>query len=323
MRPAARVVRTLRRRRTSTTKNTREISDESSFASLEAGPSHQAEPAINPDLIQIHTVVYNDNISMASNPTQHPPNFKIEYHPRSKCPSIVQSYEEFGQQHINEMAPNKEPWHLYHTSSDFEFTEIALEAGLSAAQINGLISLLSHVSEGQAKFTFKNEDNLRKAWDNAAAKLTLFSKHDVTALDLLANPLLAPHFVWDAQHLFKHGDIDYECFYTEPWMGNQWWDIQIRLSSHGTVKGYPVVARCPNLPVGICNGEQFRGEPAKEEGKTGYTNFKHFIWHKAFLKLLKQLIVLWKTGYSYECYDKIIHWLFPIILILSTDYEEL
>ena len=31
------------------------------------------------------------------------------------------------------------------------------------------------------------------------------------------------------------------------------------LSSFGTAKGYPVVARCGNLPVHIRNGQGFRG----------------------------------------------------------------
>lgn len=32
-----------------------------------------------------------------------------------------------------------------------------------------------------------------------------------------------------------------------------------RLSSHGTVKGYPVVVHCANLPVQIRNGEGIGG----------------------------------------------------------------
>lgn len=32
-----------------------------------------------------------------------------------------------------------------------------------------------------------------------------------------------------------------------------------RLSSHGTVKAYPVVARCANLPIDIRNGERLGG----------------------------------------------------------------
>ena len=47
------------------------------------------------------------------------------------------------------------------------------------------------------------------------------------ALDLLGSRLLAPHFVWDAQRLFKHNDIEYERFYTEPWTGNRRWNIQV------------------------------------------------------------------------------------------------
>lgn len=47
------------------------------------------------------------------------------------------------------------------------------------------------------------------------------------AQDLLANPLLAPHFIWDAQRLFKHDGVNYERFYTEPWTGDRWWDIQV------------------------------------------------------------------------------------------------
>ncbi|KAH0827770.1 hypothetical protein J3R83DRAFT_3388 [Lanmaoa asiatica] len=49
------------------------------------------------------------------------------------------------------------------------------------------------------------------------------------ALDLLSSPLLGPHFVWDAQQLFKHNSNAYEWFYTELWTGDHWWDIQSRL----------------------------------------------------------------------------------------------
>ncbi|KAI6041932.1 hypothetical protein EDC04DRAFT_2601243 [Pisolithus marmoratus] len=110
------------------------------------------------------------------------------------------------------------------------------------------------------------------------------------ALDLLQNPFLTPHFIWDAQQLFKHDGKKYECFYTEPWMGDHWWDIQ----------GYPMVVHCANLPIHIHNGEQYGGrwivgwllivpELVKEERKTSYVNFKHMVWHKAFFKLLEKL----------------------------------
>ncbi|KAH0827769.1 hypothetical protein J3R83DRAFT_3387 [Lanmaoa asiatica] len=64
-------------------------------------------------------------------------------------------------------------------------------------------------------------------------------------------------------------------------------------------------------------------ELAKDEGKLTFTNYKCVIWHEAFFYILDKLAKLSKVGYYHECYDKIMRWLFPIILILSADYEEL
>jgi hypothetical protein len=33
-----------------------------------------------------------------------------------------------------------------------------------------------------------------------------------------------------------------------------------KLSSFGTAKGYPVIVRCANLPMNICNGTGIAGE---------------------------------------------------------------
>ncbi|KAG0695435.1 hypothetical protein DFH29DRAFT_780891, partial [Suillus ampliporus] len=63
-------------------------------------------------------------------------------------------------------------------------------------------------------------------------------------------------------------------------------------------------------------------EDADEEGKLGFVNLKCVIWHELFLKLLELVVQYSKTGYSHQCFDKIICWLFPILLILSADYEE-
>ncbi|KIK88116.1 hypothetical protein PAXRUDRAFT_74032, partial [Paxillus rubicundulus Ve08.2h10] len=47
------------------------------------------------------------------------------------------------------------------------------------------------------------------------------------ALDMLPNPLFAPHFVWDAKHLFKHNGKECKHFYMEPWLGKQWCNVQL------------------------------------------------------------------------------------------------
>ncbi|KAI6107235.1 hypothetical protein EV401DRAFT_2060073 [Pisolithus croceorrhizus] len=302
------------------------------------------------------------------------PHEATEFHPHSNCPSLFQSQEEFGQCAFPAMACNTQPWCPFIEEGDYMFAEIALQAGLSASHINSLLMLIACVNQGKAKVTLRNEVNLQRAWDRAAMQVTPFTHHNIVApykgedftfpvyawslwdwaLDLLSNPLLAPHFTWDAQRLFKYNGSKYERFYSEPWTGDHWWNIQshlpdvknavpfafilyadqMRLSSHATVKGYPVIAQCGNLPINIRNGERYGGgcivgwlpivpESAKEEGKTGYTNYKRIIWHEAFHFILNEVAELSKIGYKYECYDKITQWLFPLILILSADYEEL
>ncbi|KAG2151677.1 uncharacterized protein EDB93DRAFT_1240030 [Suillus bovinus] len=305
-------------------------------------------------------------------PPPQPMEFKTMYHPSAGREPLLQTFEEFGvNSHPEEELPvDEEPWRPFCFRGNFEFVEIALNAALNKSQINALFALIGHISRGESWVTFSNDNELCKAWEHAAAQVTPFVKHNITvpykkeqqvyethalplwdwALDLLANPLLAPHF---------NNGRKFEHFYNEPWTGDRWWDVQAsstnqsclpsdikaapfcfilyvdktRLLSHGTVKGYPVVVHCANLPVGIRNREGIGGgrvvgwlpivsEDADEEGKPGFVNLKRVIWHEAFLKLLELVMQHSKSGYSHTCYDKIAHWLFPIILILSADYEE-
>ncbi|KAG1765483.1 hypothetical protein EV702DRAFT_981531 [Suillus placidus] len=284
---------------------------------------------------------------------ERPQDFKIEFHPRSGREPLYQRFEEFGVTPETQAPPVDEtPWRPFRSRGDFEFSEIALDAALNKGQVDRLLSLIARIAQGDTQFIkheivvpYKKEQRVfevhaRPLWD--------------WALDLLDNPLLAPHFVWDAQRVYKHNGTDFERFFNEPWTGDRWWDIQSRLppnldgaapfcfilyadktklSSHGTMKGYPVMARCANLPVDIRNGEGIGGgrvvgwlpiidEEASEQGKPGYINFKRIVWHEAFIKLFTNLDKYSKTGYSYMCYNKKLRWLFPVILILSADYEE-
>ncbi|KAI6032410.1 Sec63 Brl domain-containing protein [Pisolithus marmoratus] len=236
---------------------------------------------------------------------------------------------------------NDVPYCPFHTASDFEFVEITLAASLNQVQVDKLLDLIFHVSKA------------------VAAELTPFSRHDVKtsykkevrtyevftcpvwewALDLLQNEFLALHFVWNAQHLYKYNGDNFEQFYDELWMADRWWDIQVyipnaapfgliiyadktKLSSFGTAKGYPVVVQCANLPVEIWNSHTVP-EDAAEEGWLGYTNLKQTVWHESFVKLLGDVAQFSQTGYLHVSqYDKVEHWLFPVVLMLSADYEE-
>ncbi|KAI6018516.1 hypothetical protein BKA83DRAFT_4127720 [Pisolithus microcarpus] len=213
-----------------------------------------------------------DPAPAASGSTNHPRDFKTEFHPRSKHSTLHQSFEEFGQQNPEHIvALDSEPWHPFASEGDYIFAMIAVEAGLSSTQssvtTNAIMQFLFKIT-----VPYKGEDVMLQVhicplWD--------------WALDLLQNPSLALHFIWDAQWLFKHDGKKYECFYTKPWMGDHWWDIQVHI-------GWLLIV--PEL--------------ANEERKTGYVNFKHVIWHEAFAKLLKKVAELSNVGYLYECYDK-------------------
>ncbi|KAI6038298.1 hypothetical protein EDC04DRAFT_2868477 [Pisolithus marmoratus] len=212
------------------------------------------------------------------------------------------------------------PYHPFWVTGNFEFME--------------LLDLISRVAQGMAQVTLKNNAELRKACDATAAQLmpVIFTCPVWEwALNLLENKLLAPHFVWDAQHLYKYSEEGFEHFYDEPWMADHWWDIQsslpgvdnavpfsliiyankTKLSSFGTAKGYLVVVWCMNLLVGIQNSHAIGGGCV-----IGWLPI-------SFIKLLEDISQYSQTGYLHTSpYDKVTHWLFLVVLILSADYEE-
>ncbi|KAI6103321.1 hypothetical protein EDD17DRAFT_1778697 [Pisolithus thermaeus] len=191
------------------------------------------------------------------------------------------------------------PYYPFQVAGNFEFMEVALVASLNQVQVDKLLDLISCVAQGTAQVTLKNNVELHKACDAAAAQPMPFCKHDVTtlykkemlmyevfmhpvwewALDLLQNELLAPYFVWDAQCVYKYSGKVFKHFYDEPWTADHWWDIQsslpdvgnaipfgliihankTKLSSFGTAKGYPVVVQCANLLVEIWNSHVIGG----------------------------------------------------------------
>ncbi|KAG1839402.1 hypothetical protein DFJ58DRAFT_845711 [Suillus subalutaceus] len=120
------------------------------------------------------------------------------------------------------------------------------------------------------------------------------------ATDLLGDPSLFPHFTFDAQHLSKFDGEMFVRFVDEPFTVQDFWDIQSRLppggkplafilyadkmklSSFGTAKGYPVVARIANLPTDIRNGRGIgSGYVVKEDKDYAEKSswVKNTVWH--------------------------------------------
>ncbi|KDR65883.1 hypothetical protein GALMADRAFT_81379 [Galerina marginata CBS 339.88] len=170
--------------------------------------------------------------------------------------------------------------------------------------------------------------------------------------ELLLDTSLIYKFHWDAERIYKYNDEGkFERIIDEPWTADSWWNFQntisgsakplciiiyadkTRLSSFGTEKGYPVLARCANLPISIRNGNGVGGarlvgwlpipeELASETKKPGFINHKREIWHEAVSQIFKSIEAFTEFGTSLECADGVTRIIYPHILILSADYEE-
>ncbi|KAJ3858689.1 hypothetical protein EV359DRAFT_51930 [Lentinula novae-zelandiae] len=273
---------------------------------------------------------------------------KIEYHPNSGKPTVIERFDIHTADHDH--VPSKDshlrPWLPFRTRMDFEVATLALECSMNDKQTEKLIMLLNHVQQGFDKCTLKDYKEVQDTWDLAAEKSTKFTqdvihvpyRETINDFDVHFRPL------WDwLQELLMDKDI--------PWTADRWWKLQDtlpanavplfiifyadknKLSSFGTAKGYPVVARLANLPTDIRNGVGEGGgrvvgwlpvvsEDSNRSNKTDFVNFKAIVWHESVLKILESLIEYSQTGYSMFCGDQIWRLIYPLLLLESSDYEE-
>ncbi|KAH8982987.1 hypothetical protein EDB86DRAFT_2811903, partial [Lactarius hatsudake] len=99
------------------------------------------------------------------------------------------------------------------------------------------------------------------------------------------------------------------------------------LSSFGSEKAYPVIARCVNLPTEIRNrscgvgGGRIIPETAPDSGKTELVDSKPNVWHRAF-HLRHQLHYRRSKGAAGFSAPMAPNNFLPGVIILSADYEE-
>ncbi|KAF8136888.1 hypothetical protein K438DRAFT_2120589 [Mycena galopus ATCC 62051] len=253
---------------------------------------------------------------------------------------------------------NPQPWLPFRSRLDFEVAEFAQENMLNRVATNKFIALIRRCGANLEDLTIENFEDMNKQWEAASKKCTdirTLQSFEMYArplwnwtLDLIQDPRLAPCFVWDAVKMYRHDGTFFVRFWNEPWTADAYWQLQVinaklcpyiiyadksKLSSFGTQKAYPIIARLSNMVVGIRNGNEWGGgqivgelpvvtDDTAESGKTGYVNFKHAVWHAAFFKLLESIAVHSKTGIWVKCGDGVERQLFPLVLILVADYEE-
>ncbi|KAI5985815.1 hypothetical protein F5J12DRAFT_787334 [Pisolithus orientalis] len=228
------------------------------------------------------------------------PEFKIQFHLRSNQPLIYQSYEEF---HVfSEKSPSlvdKTPWSPFHMLGDSEFVEITLTSLLNQQQVNALLDLFAHVTQGAVQVTLRNDAELHK-FSRVKVKVPYKKEECTMALSMnisMTSP--GPEIIGGIFNLpnIKNAVPFGLILYAD----------KSNLSSFGTAKSYPIIVCRANLLVEIWNSNVVGGgtvvgwlpivpEDAKEEGKLGYTTLKHVIWHESFKKLLLEIEQCSKTG---------------------------
>ncbi|KAG1853126.1 hypothetical protein F4604DRAFT_1883424 [Suillus subluteus] len=248
------------------------------------------------------------------------------------------------------MPPDKQPWALFKSRLEFKIAELALEACLNNEQTDRLIKFCNRCASRQEKFMFQNHKDIHNMWDAVSHRVTGFTQDVISvsyndtiqqfnlyywdlwewAANLLHNPRLFPHMMslslantfWNVQSQLPPG--------SKPLVFILYAD-KTQLSSFGTARGYPVIARLVNLPTDIRNGQGVGGrihilpqvkEDRDHTSKPSWVNFKNAVWHESFVKILSSLASKSHTGQWFECLDNVQHWFFPFILILSADYEE-
>ncbi|KAI6142486.1 hypothetical protein BKA82DRAFT_4331474 [Pisolithus tinctorius] len=263
-------------------------------------------------------------------------DIQVEYHLNAGKPT-VKTYK---------LDPCTTPWYLFRTCPDFDLSEFIHNAALNKEQVNCILKLLK--CSRTEDWTLNNYNDLESTQWAASHCMIAFKMYYHLlwdwACDLLKDSGVGPYFVFNAQCLSKFDGTSFVCFIDEPWMANEFWDVQSDLPSDGKVlafvlyadkaklllfgrqKGYPVVAQIANLPTWIRNGEGLGGGRVKEDkkysGKKSFANFKNRVWHESFKKILDTISEYSKTGYWVRCWDGIACRLFPTVLILSADYEE-
>ncbi|KAI5992667.1 hypothetical protein EDD15DRAFT_2388187 [Pisolithus albus] len=254
-----------------------------------------------------------------------------------------------------------DPWYPFRSCLDFEFAELALEATLSKEQINHFLKLIKSACCRRDSFTLNEYTDLRSTWRatyvqyNVNGKPCEFPVYHRSlldwAFDLLKHPTMGPQFVFDAKRLFKFNGSTFVRFIDEPWTADEFWNLhsklppdgkllpfilyadKAKLSSFGRQKGYPVVAWLANLLTWIWNGEGIGGgrvvgwlpivkEDKEYSGKPRFANFKNAVWHESFKRILGTIEKESEMGCWVKCWDGLACHFFPVVLILSADYEE-
>ncbi|KAG2045824.1 hypothetical protein BDR06DRAFT_1044882, partial [Suillus hirtellus] len=180
-------------------------------------------------------------------------DIKMEHHPSSNIEAEVYTFNDFKRRPVVPLEPpsNTEPWCPFHSQLEFKVAELALEVGLNNEQTNRLIKICHRCAVGKENFTFKNHKDIHVKWEAASFRITKFTKEVISvpydskmwnfdlhyrdlwglASDLLGDPHIFPHFMFDTQCLSKFDGETFVCFVDEPYTVQDFWDVQVCINT--------------------------------------------------------------------------------------------
>ncbi|KAF8884262.1 hypothetical protein CPB84DRAFT_1685948 [Gymnopilus junonius] len=183
-----------------------------------------------------------------------PDDIKICFHPNSHQATQFFHFEGYQGPHYarpmesDASTPRARPWAPFRTRLNFEIAELMLESHLNTKQVDVLLSLFQKAINHPDDFTLSRARDLEKIWAEARqTRGTGFEHKTITVpykkaeipfqvsvrplwswiMELVDDPNLVPLFWWDAERHYRYGGKEWERFVDEPWMANDWWDIQV------------------------------------------------------------------------------------------------
>ncbi|KAG1842975.1 hypothetical protein DFJ58DRAFT_665554, partial [Suillus subalutaceus] len=160
-------------------------------------------------------------------------DIQVQYHPNSGCPTQVYHFEDYRCGPGAPAAPPKvdpEPWCPFRTHIDFEVAELAHEAALTHEQTDRFIRLI-HRSRCEL-FTLQNCKDMKRSLcpSKVLIRPFRFFHHSLWdwAVDLLQDPEVGAHFVFNAQQLSKFNGKKFVWYIHEPWTANAFWEHSLK-----------------------------------------------------------------------------------------------
>ncbi|EIW77148.1 hypothetical protein CONPUDRAFT_62454 [Coniophora puteana RWD-64-598 SS2] len=166
---------------------------------------------------------------------------------RSECTPTIEQPSEFNQRcqpdtTATDLSRDKLPWTPWCSREDFKLSEFAIEVALTCDQTDWVVKLIHQCVANLGAFMLNGHDEMQGTFEVASQILTPFKKHDLLVrfeeqnqtynfevsgcslldwvLDLLSNPQLQPHFIFDLQQVSKYDGKNFVQLIDDPWTAN-------------------------------------------------------------------------------------------------------